>query len=86
MEDFIEAVKALGVGGGPVLAFLWWLERLERKECQKAIQELLEKSIDVTHQSTIAVASVTAAFNEMKAWNKESLALLVNLIEKDKRS
>lgn len=42
--DLIEAIKGLGAYGGLVFGILWWLERDERKESQKALLLLGERA------------------------------------------
>lgn len=88
MADFptlFEALKGLGIAGGPVFAILWWLERVERKECQASTRELLIQVLTVTQQATMSVTSVTTAVTELKGVMKSSTASLSQLIRAVKK-
>lgn len=66
MPELFEAVKALGIAGGPVFAYLWWLERKERIESQKALPLLLEKSLNNTHEASTAINAANTAIIALK--------------------
>lgn len=85
VPSFLEAVSALGIAGGPVFAFLWWLERVERKECQKTIKELLVQSLAVTHQAANSVSAVTVAVAELREVIRHSTTSLSTLIRTNRR-
>lgn len=57
----LDAIKALGVAGGPVFAVLWWLERRERVACQSETRALLIQVLTVASQATASVMEVTKA-------------------------
>lgn len=78
--SFIEAVKALGIAGGPVFGLLWWLERTERIECQKLTKDMLIQSLTVTGQATHSVTSVTSALSDLKDGMNDGTKALAQLI------
>lgn len=83
MADFptlFEALKGLGIAGGPVFAILWWLERIERKECQQTTKDMLIQVLNTTHQATTTVTTVTAAVVELRATMQSSTVTLSQLI------
>lgn len=84
-QTFLEAIRALGIAGGPVFAFLWWLERLERKDCQKTTKDLLVQTLQVTQQAANSVGAVTQAVTELRGIIKSSTAALSLLIRETKR-
>lgn len=89
MADFptlFEAIKGLGIAGGPVFAVLWWLERLERKECQATTKEMLTQVLNTTHQATTTVTTITAAVVELRAIMHNSTTSLSQLIRSMKKS
>lgn len=57
----LEAIRALGIAGGPVFAALWWLERSERRACQAENKDLVRQVLTVTSQATVSVNEVTKA-------------------------
>lgn len=88
MADFptlFDAIKGLGIAGGPVFAILWWLERVERKECQGTIRDLLTQVLTVTSQATMSVTTVTTAVSELRAVMNSSTTSLSQLIRSIKR-
>lgn len=85
MSEFLEAIKALGIAGGPVFAVLWWLERAERLECQKITRDLLTQSLTTTVQATNFINTATAAFKELKEGIQVSERSLTQLIRSSKR-
>lgn len=85
LNFLLDAIKGLGIAGGPVFAILWWLERTERKECQAAIKEMLTQVLTVTVQATTTVNSVTAAVSELRNVMQSSTNTLSTLIRSLKR-
>lgn len=81
---FIEAIKALGIAGGPVFAFLWWLERKERIECQKITKDLMVQSLTITAQATHTVSTVTLAIADLKEIIKDSSKSIYQLVKSTK--
>lgn len=79
---FLELIKGLGIAGGPVFAFLWWLERKERMECQKLARDLHTQTLTITSQSTFAVTTVTAIINELRETMKDSFSAMARLLRK----
>lgn len=86
LPTIVDAIKALGVAGGPVFAVLWWLERTERKECQKASQDLLVQTLEISHRATSALGSSTAAVTELRGVLNTSIASLSSMIKSLKRA
>lgn len=82
---FLEAIKALGVAGGPVFAALWWLERTERRECQKTVKELMVQTLTVTTHATHSVESVGKAVAELRGSLRESVTTLAQTIRAAKK-
>jgi len=62
---FLDAIKALGVAGGPVFAVLWWLERTERREAQKTTALFLTQVLTATSQSTASITKVSEGLEEV---------------------
>lgn len=88
MADFptlLEAIKGLGIAGGPVFAVLWWLERVERKECQATTKDMLIQVLNTTHQATATVTTITTAVVELRAIMQNSTASLTQLIRSMKK-
>lgn len=67
ITDILEAIRALGIAGGPVFAVLWWLERTDRKVSQKDTNNFLIQLLNVTNQSTISISEVTKAVTGVAA-------------------
>lgn len=86
IPGLLDAIKALGVAGGPVFAVLWWLERKERVECQKTTRDLLVQVLNVTSQAANSVTAVTAAVAELREGTKDSDKRLAQLIRSEKRT
>lgn len=86
LDMALDAIKALGIAGGPVFAFLWWLERSERISCQKIIKDLLIQTLTVTNQSANAVAVVSATVGELREALKDLEQRLTQLILTIKKS
>lgn len=79
----LDAVKALGVAGGPVFAILFWLERGERKEAQKAVVSFLTQLLTVTNAATNSITEVTKVVAEVATSTNEvtsSLAQIAQMI------
>lgn len=88
MEGFpsiLESVSALGIAGGPVFAFLWWLERAERKECQATTKDMLVQSLAVTNQAANSVTAVTLAVSELREVIRGSTSSLSTLIRSSRK-
>ncbi len=81
VPGLLDAIKALGVAGGPVFAVLWWLERKERMVCQKEAHELLTQVLGVTNTAANAVTNVTKAVSDVGESTKEVLGLLAQMSE-----
>ena len=83
IDVFFEAIRALGVAGGPVFAVLWWLERVERKAAQKEAKEQLVQMMTVASSAATAVAENTkaiASLGEASRDEVESLNKLSQLV------
>lgn len=85
-ETVIEAIKALGIGGGPVFAFLWWLERKERIEGQKAVKEMLVQQLISTQQAVNSAETASEAINELKNVVVRLSAAFASVVRENKRS
>lgn len=85
LPTLIDAIKGLGIAGGPVFAILWWLERVERKECQATVKDMLTQVLTVTLQATQSVTSVTAAVTELRGVMSSSTTTLSSLIRSLKK-
>lgn len=81
LQAVIEAIKALGIAGGPVFAFLYWLERGERKEAQKSVIGFLERLLTVTNQATTSITEVTKSVAEVAAGNSEVMSSLAQIAQ-----
>lgn len=57
----LDILKGLGVGGGPVFAVLWWLERKERLAAQAENKELLPRVLTVASQAATGMTEVHRA-------------------------
>lgn len=80
---FLDAVKALGVAGGPLMGVLWWLERTERQASQDEARTLTVHVLTVASQTATAVVEITRAVAEMGDSSREttkSLTALGNVI------
>jgi hypothetical protein len=84
MEDLpsiFEAIKGLGIAGGPVFAVLWWLERTERKEAQAMAKDLLVQSLQSAHAASTSVSEVTAALAILRESLASSTSTLTQMIK-----
>lgn len=79
---FLELVKGLGIAGGPIFALLWWLERKERIECQRAAKELFVQTLTTTSQLTVTVTTVAAMIPELREAMKDWFNSLTRLLRK----
>lgn len=79
---FLELIKGLGIAGGPVFAFLWYLERKERIECQKLARDMHTQTLTTTNQLTSAVTSVSTIINELREGMKDSFSALTRSLRK----
>lgn len=66
ISDLFEAIKGLGIAGGPVFGFFWWLEYRRSEKLTKdniaLNKELLlraERYVDATSSQTSAINDVT---------------------------
>lgn len=85
LPTILDGIKALGVAGGPVFAVLWWMERVERKECQATVKDMLTQVLTVTFQATASVTSVTTAVSELRGVMQTSTTSLTQLIRSMKK-
>ncbi len=74
-EDPMSLLLKLVMSGGPyalagIMAFLYWLERMERKEVQKKLDDLLEKSL-------VTFMSVQNTLNDVKDAIKELKSIVM---------
>lgn len=76
----IDAIRALGIAGGPVFAVLWWLERQERKTCQKEARDLLAQVLTITHQAATSISASNIALNHLGEGMDEGIASLAKLM------
>lgn len=60
-EWVIQAFQSLGVAGGPVMAFFWWLEYRQRMRWQADLLERNERFINATNEMTTTLKGVTTA-------------------------
>lgn len=84
IPSFLEAIKALGIAGGPVFAVLWYREQMERRECQKAYADLLVKTLEGTHHLSNSVVAVGVAVTELRGMMNQ-LAATFNALTETKR-
>lgn len=80
ISTLLSLIGGLGVASGPVFAFLWWLERTERKACQTEAKALIDRVFAVTTATANATTAITEAVNELGETTKESTTQLVRLI------
>jgi hypothetical protein len=66
--EFLAYVKEAGVLIAPVLAVLYWLERDERKDAQKELRDVSEKSITAMIELKAMISQLSVIFG---ARNKE---------------
>lgn len=76
----IEAIRALGIAGGPVFAALWFLERKERIDCQRTTKDLLVQTLTVTAQAAASIVAVRDAVAELRESSKDSVRTISQLI------
>lgn len=76
----IEAVKGLGIAGGPVFAFLWWLERMERRSLQKEGKDYLVQMLTLSSKVETAVAKITEAVTALSATSRDEVETLKHLV------
>lgn len=82
MNEFpwaMDVIKALGAAGGPVFAVLWWLERIERRTCQKETKEQLTQVLTVASQAATSVTEVTKAVSALGAGSRDEVISLQQL-------
>lgn len=79
ITDVLDAIKALGIAGGPVFAFLWWLERNERMTLQASVTAMLEKVLTNIAASTTAITEVTKAVIESSDAGRDTNGLIAQL-------
>lgn len=85
---FYDLVKGLGLGGGPVFAALYFLERKERKEMQGKIEAeqkdtkaLLVQSFTAATQIANSLNGVANAVSVSQTAQKESDERLAQMIQ-----
>lgn len=61
--ELLDAVKGLGIAGGPVFFFLWLFERAERKELQKALLSLGERGFTALEGTKNALDGIRVLFS-----------------------
>lgn len=76
----IDIVRALGVGGGPLFAVLWWLERKERHACQAAREQLQREMFTTTNQNANGMSAVKDTQVELRLAIKEGFAAVLQAI------
>lgn len=81
IQWLLDLIRAMGVAGGPVFAILFWLERQERKACQKESKELLVQVLTATAQMSSAVADVTKAVAVVGDGTKDTIGSLAQLAQ-----
>lgn len=68
-----------------MFAVLWWLERAERKECQKSNKELLVQTLDGINRASSSVTTFTAAVGELRNGFTTLTTSLTSLVRSIKR-
>lgn len=79
-STILDYIAGLGAAGGPIFAILWWLERIERKDCQAVTKEMLVQQLTITNQATNSIAAVTAIVTEIRTATREADNHLAQLI------
>lgn len=90
LPTIIETISALGPASvGTVFAVLWWLERKERVECHKTLQEttkdLHTQTLNAIHEASNSIAAVTVAVAELRGVISQSTTSMTSLL-KSRRS
>lgn len=80
LTTLISLVGGLGVASGPVFAFLWWLERTERKTGQAEAKAMIDRVFAVTTATANATVAITEAVQELSETTKESTISLARLV------
>lgn len=75
----LDAIRALGVAGGPVFALFYWQERKERLAAQAEYKALLPQVLTVASQAANSVSEVTTAVNELGSESREAVSTLTQL-------
>ena len=79
----LDAIKALGVAGGPVFAALWWLERMDNRALRKEGRENLVQVLSVANTTANSVNDATKAIAAVGQGSRdevESIKQLAQLI------
>lgn len=76
----VEMLKALGIGGGPVFATLYFLERRTNEALRKEGREQLIQIMTLTATVTTALAEITRAVSAVGQISKDGMDTLKQLI------
>lgn len=85
VQWFIDLVKALGVGGGPVFAILWWLERKERKDSQENERKLQVQVLTGVSQMVASVEAVRDGQVQQRELFEKAIGAVAQSIRSIKR-
>ena len=62
LPEFMEYVRAGGAVTAPIFALLWWLERDERKDSQKELKDVSERSVVAISEMKGLVTQLVSIF------------------------
>ena len=61
--ELLDIIKAGGAALAPFLAFLWWMERIERKEASEKLHRLGLESMQAITETKAALEVLKDIFN-----------------------
>lgn len=63
IPELLEWAKGLGTAAGPIFAWLWWLERDERKDTQEELKQIAKDAAITITTMEKTISQWAAIFN-----------------------